>query len=221
MSSAGDGFDARFGMSYTSFALVGVVVHGAASTGLRAFRGSVRSEQLRGTFEHLLAGPLDPAGVVVLSAVGRLCVTALGAVALLAGVSALVGLEGVVTPSVLVPLALYGAAMAGLGLVSAAVVIVHKEGEPVSWTLSLLTGLFGGVVFPVELLPAWLRRAAPALPTTHALGLIRSALVPGHAASPASLPALTLFALVLPAIGFLALRLALIRARRDGTVGHY
>ncbi len=221
VSSAGMGFDERFGMSYTAYALVGVVAHGSASAGLRVFRASVRREQLQGTLEHLMSSPSDPAALIVLSAAGELLLSAGGGLLMLAGVSRVAGLCGVLTSGVLVPLALYALSMTGLGLVSAGVVLVHKEGEPVSWTLSTLTGLLGGVVFPVELLPEWLGNVSFILPTTHALSLIRSALVPGHAAPAESLSALASMALVLPIIGLLTLRRSLVRARREGSLGHY
>ncbi|MBD3366882.1 MAG: hypothetical protein GF405_01755 [Candidatus Eisenbacteria bacterium] len=221
VATGGAGFGERFGMSYTAFALVGVVVHGAASSGLRVFRTSVRREQLLGTLEHLLACPVDPSVLVVLSALGQLLLTLAGGLALLAVVSHLAGLGAVVSGEVLLPVVLYAASMAGLGLLSSAVVLVHKEGEPVSWALSTLTGVLGGVFVPVELLPGWVRGASLLLPTTHALALVRSALVPGHATPSASIPVLCLSAATLPVAGFIALRFAFRRARRDGSLGHY
>jgi ABC-2 type transport system permease protein len=221
VSSAGSGFDERFGMGYAAFALVGLAVHGAASAGLRTFRSSVRREQLQGTLEHLLASPLDPALVIVLSVAGELCLSAVGGLAFLFVVSKAAGLGHVLTAGVLVPIILYAAAMSGLGLASAGVVLVHKEGEPVSWALSSLTGLLGGVAFPVELLPEWLRCLSFALPTTHALSLVRSALASGHLAQNASLAALVWAAALLPPLGVVSLRSALRRVTRDGSLGHY
>ena len=221
VSAAGSGFHERFGLSYEAFAVVGVFVHGAASSGLRAFRASVRREQLRGTFEQLLACPLHPALLVTTSALGGVLCSVVGGLVALEGVSRFVGLSGVVSLDVALPVLLYALSMSGLGLIAAAIVLIHKEGEPVSWALSMLTGILGGVVFPVELLPAWLRSAGALLPTTHALALVRSVLSPGSPYPGASFLSLALMAVGLPVAGAVSLCAAFRRARRDGSIGHY
>ena len=224
VAGSGPGFQARYGMSYTTFALVGVIVHGAAATGLHAFRASLRREQLQGTLEVLLSSGLPPPVLIVLSGVGDVLVACAGGAALAAVCSRVFGFPVHASPSLVAASACYVAAMCGLGLASAGIVVVCKEGDPVGWTLGGLSSIAGGVYFPVDVLPPWLAAFSRALPTTHALHAVRAAAVRGGAAAgpdPASLRFLAAAAIVSVATGLLVLLWGLRRSRRLGTLGEY
>jgi len=228
VAAAGPGFADRYGMSYTTFALLGAVVHGAASAGLHAFRASVRREQLQGTLEQLLVSGRPAPLLVALSGAGEVLAACAGGAALALVCSRVAGVALPVSPPAVAAAALYVAAMCGLGLASAGVVLVSKEGEPVGWAVGALSSLAGGVYFPVDLLPGWLSTLSRALPTTHALSAVRAAVLasePGPApcgtAAAAPLGALALSALLLVALGVLVLRWGFARARRLGTLAEY
>jgi ABC-2 type transport system permease protein len=222
VSASGSGFVERFGVDYTTFVVVGVLVHGVASSGLRAFRAALRREQLQGTLEALLASAVPLPIIVILSGAGELAVAAAGGGAFLALASLLAGLRVTVTAAMVGGAVLYVAFMSGVGLASAGFVLVSKEGDPISWVIGSVTGLLGGVYFPVELLPDWLGRAAAVLPTTRALKLARS----GLGAAGAQPTAQSLFGLAAAAVLSIALGLLLLRwghghARKHGTLAEY
>ena len=95
--------------------------------------------------------------------------------------------------------------------------------NPVSTLLGSLSLFLSGVVYPVSVLPPWLRQAGRVLPLTHALDVLRGAFLAG--ASPADLrgafAALALFAAVLIPLGAGTFAFALRRARADGSLTHY
>lgn len=222
VAASGPGFVQRFGIDYTSFVVVGVLVHAVAASGLHVFRAALRREQLQGTLELLVASAVPVPTLMLLAGAGELAVTAAGGAAFLAVASALAGLHLTVSVTMLAAVTLYVAFMSGVGLASAGFVLVSKEGDPISWLLGAATGLLGGVYFPVELLPAWLRRVAAVLPTTRALALARSGLgAPGPASPAASLVGLAAAAAVSITAGLLVLRWGHRRARRMGTLGEY
>jgi len=217
---AGGGFEARYGMTYTEFAVLGVVVHGAASSGLGAFRAAVRREQLQGTIEHLLLSRGPASALVVLSGAGDVLSACAGGAALLALCSRVGGFPVQVSWPLVGAVCLYAATMCGLGLASAGVVLVTKEGEPVSWLLATLSALAGGVYFPPDLLPECVRAVSRALPTTHVLAVVRGAASGGGDAR-ASLLFLSAAAVVACGAGAATLRWGLARARGAGTLGEY
>jgi ABC-2 type transport system permease protein len=219
VASAGPGFAERYGMSYSSFAIVGIFTHSLASSGMHAFRAAVRREQLQGTLELLLSTRLPPPVLVALAGAGDLLITVVGGAVLVAGAASLVGLDLCLSPALAAALALYLLVMCGIGLASAGVIVVSKEGEPISWAVSGAAGLLGGVYFPVDLLPGWLRAAAAALPTTHALALARYGA--GGPGCTGSLGFLTTAAAASLVVGFAVLAWGCRRARRDGTLGQY
>jgi len=224
VAGAGTGFVERYGMSYTSFAVVGIFVHSLASSGLHSFRAAVRREQLQGTLELLLTTRLPAPVLVLLAGIGDLVITVVGGALLMAGAAALVGLDLRLSLPLVAALSLYLLVMCGVGLASAGVIMVSKEGEPVSWAVSGAAALLGGVYFPVDMLPDWLRGAAGALPTTHALAVARCGAGARGAASQASggsLLFLAAAAVVSLSVGLIVLEWGCCRARRAGTLAHY
>ena len=222
VAGAGSGFVTQYGMSYSSFAVVGIFVHSLAVSGLHSFRSAVRREQLQGTLELLLTTRLPSPVLVVLAGAGELAITVLGGAALMAGGAALVGLDLRLSPSLVGALVLYLLVMCGVGLASAGVIMVSKEGEPVSWAVSGAAGLLGGVYFPVDMLPGWLQAGARALPTTHALAVARYGAQGTSAHGFAgSLSFLAVSATASLIVGFAVLEWGCRRARIAGTLGHY
>jgi ABC-2 type transport system permease protein len=140
----------------------------------------------------------------------------------MAGGAALIGLDLRLSPSLAGALALYLLVMCGVGLASAGVIMVSKEGEPISWAVSAAAGLLGGVYFPVDMLPGWLQAGARVLPTTHALAVARygaeGTTAPGFAGS---LSFLALSAAASLVVGLVVLEWGCRRARNAGTLGHY
>jgi len=222
VAGAGRGFVEQYGMSYSSFAVVGIFVHSLAMSGLHSFRSAVRREQLQGTLELLLTTRLPSPVLVLLAGSGELAITVVGGAALMAGGAALIGLDLRLSPSLAGALLLYLLVMCGVGLASAGVIMVSKEGEPISWAVSGAAGLLGGVYFPVDMLPGWLQASAQALPTTHALAVARygahGATAPG---STGSLPFLAVSAAASLVVGLAVLEWGCRRARNAGTLGHY
>ncbi len=216
---AGPGFEERVGMPYTSFALTGALVHGFGMSALGVFRRVVRREQLQGTLEQLVASGRSPTAVISLAGGSELALQAAAYAGLGLGAVVLARLSGP-PPLALAAAGLYALGMAGLGLASAGVVVIFKEGEPIAWAFGILSGALGGVCFPQFLLPSWVGSVARVLPTTHALAVVRAA-VSGSAPPPEALPALALFASAAVVSGALVLRWGIRCARRAGTLARY
>jgi len=223
---SGTGFVERYGIGYTEFALVGTIVHGAAVGGLGAFRAAVRREQVQGTLETLACAPVPLPVSIALSGLADSVVLGAGAGVAFAVVGWRAGLSPAEFGTALGAFVLYAAAMCGLGLASAGVVLVTKQGDPVSWIVAATTGLLGGVYFPIDLLPRWLSGAAGLLPTTHALSVVRGALGVASGAAPnagaaSSVRFLAVTAALSLSVGVLVLRWGERRALRFGTLAEY
>jgi len=112
---------------------------------------------------------------------------------------------------------------ASIGIISAGFIMVLKRGDPITWLVSSLAGLLGGVYYPVSTLPTWLRPVAQLIPITYALEAMRGALL--NRASWADLmPNLLVlagFCVVLFPLSLLVFRYAVHRARVDGSLAQY
>jgi len=110
-----------------------------------------------------------------------------------------------------------------LGMLSASFMMTVKRGDPVNFLINATATLFGGVYFPVEVLPDSLRIVSRALPITYSLDAMRKVLLVRAGVSDVTteLVVLTAFAVLLLPIGLLVFRHALRQARRDGTLGQF
>ena len=115
------------------------------------------------------------------------------------------------------------AAFSGLGLLAAGTTMLVRRINPVAQIVGSLSFFLSGVMYPVSVLPRWLRAVGELLPLTHALAALRGALLVG--AGPAELRqpfiALLLFSVVLAPAGAGVFVYALRRARADGSLSHY
>src|SRR5262249_6020588 len=154
-----------------------------------------------GTLEAELASPAPAWMVLGAAPAYEFGWAAARAVAYLWVASALVNLQlsrvSLASLALAVPLVL--AAFVGLGLVAARTTLLVRRSNPVAILLGWLSFLLSGVAYPVAVLPRALQLVGRALPLTHALQVLRGALLAG--ASPAALrgplTALAVFALVL------------------------
>lgn len=214
-----------FGGDYFSFAVVGVAFAGLLGLFQEGLASVVRSAQLSGTLEALLVTPLPVPAVLVGSSLYSLLLQAVRT-ALHLGVA--LAFFGLALGRVNVP----GFAAVGLltvicflsvGVLSASFILVYKTGNPFSWIMGTVSGLLGGVVFPVALLPPWIRWASSVLPVTYALDGMRKSLL-ASASFGQVLPdvaALAAFDAVLLPLSLAAFRLALRKAKKDGSLAHF
>ncbi len=113
--------------------------------------------------------------------------------------------------------------LSGIGLASAGVILITKRGDPIHWLFTTLTGLFAGVFYPVETLPARLQLISSLLPTTYALHGMRLAIL--RRATPSEIASdilvLLLYSFLTLSFGALVLHMGWVRARRAGTLAEH
>lgn len=202
-----------------SFLLVGLAVNAYMSTWLVCFTDAIRTGQITGTLKLVFASPISVMQFLVFSASypsARAAVDA--AVYLVAGLALGVSLSHANLAAACAIVFLSSLAFAAIGIGSAAFALVIKRGDPLLWVVTSLSWMLGGVLYPIELLPAALQQVAHLLPITPAVSGIRLALGGGSIADAAA--SLAMFALIgLPA-SLVAFGAAHRRARIAGSLGH-
>ncbi len=216
---------AAYGGDYFTFLLIGGVLARFFSLGLKQFARELEHELTAGTLEPVLATatapPLALLGPALWSFLEGLLIAAAqlaaGALFLGADFSRADWLAGLAL-GVLTLLAL-----SGWGLLAAAFVLVFKRADPLSWLADVTLYMFAGVYFPIGFLPAVLQPFAYALPLSHALEGLRLALMRGEslAALGPYAAVLLAFGVILLPLGVWAIRAALDRVRRAGSLSHY
>ena len=208
--------------SYFAFAAAGIVlgvVITASSSGV-AFR--LREEQVTGTLEAMSTEPVTPFEICV-GLVGFPFAFAAARSAFYLAIAAIfldLDLGDTSWPGLVLVLVASGAALAPLGVLAGAAVLVFKRGTLVSGTLMYLLTILSGMVFPVSVLPDWLEPLAELVPLTYAFDGVRAALFEGSGWE-SDVLALGLWALVLWPLGLAAFAGALAYAKRAGSLAQY
>ncbi len=210
--------------SYTSFFVVGLAFQGYVSSSIVTISQRLRNEQLYGTLEYYVLSPLGVFGFLTYSAVWGFILNTLNAAVILA-VGAGLGVSyshANILGAIIIVLMLLASTF-GVAMMSAALVMVTKQGNPIAFFFSTFTTLMSGTVFPVTALPYAVRLVSYALPLTWALDGLRLALL--HTSTITQLtPYITImgiFDLVTIPLGAAVYKLCYDYVRRKGTISQY
>jgi ABC-2 type transport system permease protein len=208
---------------YASFALAGLAFTDALFSGLTGPSQAIRDGQTSGSLEPICLTPVRTWQFIIGSTVFQIVLAfARSALFIIAAVVFLGYWHHADIPAavfVLVPAFL---TFLGMGLLASGFTIVVKQGDPVVTGYIALSGILGGTLIPVALLPAWLRAISEVLPLTHALLGLRLALAGRSLSTVAgSIAVLSVMALVALPAGLLAATKATQRAKREGSLVAY
>ena len=215
----------RYGGDYFAFVLIDVALYDYLATSLFAFSRTIRESQLAGTMEALLCTQTSLPTVILSSAAYPFLSTTLSIVLYLLFGVWLFGIRFVpgnwVAAVVILLLAV--AVFSSFGILSASFTMLFKRGSPIAWLFTSLSWLLGGVLYPVTVLPEWLRQASALLPITYAIQGMRASLLLGAPWSELwrSLGPLLLFAVILLPLSLLSFQYATRRTQITGSLVQY
>ena len=109
------------------------------------------------------------------------------------------------------------------GIISASFVMVLKRGDPISSIFTSVSGILGGLYYPVSILPGWLQKMSYLLPVTYSLEGMRLALLQGYSLRELmpNIVALLLFSIIMLPLSIFIFGYAVKRAKIDGTLTQY
>lgn len=212
----------EFGVNYFAYVLVSMAFFSYAGAGLGSFASRIEAERFEGTLESILLTPTKTSTLLCSVGLWNILVASLDAAVyiLLGAYLFKIDFTGVNLLSTLIILVLTIASFSGLGILSAAFIMVFRRGNPVSWVISTLEGIVGGVYFPVSVLPGWLKSLAQFLPITHAIRGLELAVYRGY--SPAQLAKeigfLALLSIILLPMSVFLFKQSIRKARKDATL---
>jgi len=212
------------GTSYFAYSLVGFVFFDYLHAAVDSFDRSLEEARDSGTLEPLLVTQVSLPVMLAGSAAYPFALTTLRVAIYLGWGSLLFGfpLHSANWLAVVVVLVATLLSFSGLGLFSSAYLLLFKRGNPSKWFFLGVSGIVGGMLFPVNVLPHWLQVVAYLNPVTYALDAMRAALLDGASVAAIMRPLLMLFlfAAVLLPTSTLAFSWALQRTKITGTLSH-
>lgn len=214
-----------YGGNYFAFVLIGIAFSDYLYLSLSTFSGSIREGQTMGTLEMMLISPLRLSTILLSSSLWGYMFTSLRVVLYLMMGTLVFGMSlgQANLPAALVVFLLSVLSFSGLGVLSASFTVMFKKGDPISWAFGSLSALLGGVFYPVSVLPGWLQPLSGFLPLTYSLDGMRLALLQGASLADVwrDVAFLAVFAGVLLPVGVLSFRLAVRRAKVEGSLAQY
>jgi len=214
-----------YGVNYFPYVFLGLAFFTYVGTGLGSFANRIRNEQLMGTLEALLATPTKISTMVISIGLWSFIWASISVLVYLICGAFLFGVDLTRTNllSALVILLLTITSFSGLGLSAASFIMILKRGEPFTWLVNTLFGLFGGVYFPISILPGWIRIISYLLPVTYAVKTMQLAVYRGYplSALTGEITALLIFSAISLPSGLLLFKGAVKWAKRAGNLAHY
>jgi len=214
-----------YGGQYFPFAMVGLALASFQGVALMSVSRTVLYGMYTGTLEAMLVTPTSLPTIIFSSVLYQFLAALLEILIYLGFSFWLFGVPlGQADPwAAAVMLALTLLSHLPLGILSAAFVLIFKQGDPVTLLLGRLSALLGGVYFPLQVLPSWLQSAAQFIPFTHALEGLRQAVLSGRGLAQLSTQVVILsaFAVVLLPLSLAAFAFAVRQAKRLGTLSQY
>ncbi|MDD5084859.1 MAG: ABC transporter permease [Candidatus Omnitrophica bacterium] len=213
-----------YGGDYFSFVIIGIAFSNYLNAAMGSFTGNLRWEQELGTLEVIFLTPTSIFTVLLASALWDFIFTTLMVFVYLILGGFVFGMDlshaNILPAAVILVLTILS--FSGLGIISAGLGLILKEGDPLGWFLGGATKLFGGVYFPVAILPLWLKGISYLLPLTYSLNALRKTLLKGAGFCDVSqdVLALFMFVLVLLPLSLSFFSYAIRRLKREGGLIH-
>jgi len=214
----------RYGGNLLAYLIIGTAFTSFLGVSLSSFQGTIRSEQQMGTLEYLLMSNTRIELVLAYSGIMNFFQAFLNVAVLLVIVIFVFDIPMAINvPAAALAMLLTITSLSGIGLISAGIIIMTKVGDPITWAFTTLTGLFSGVLFPIEYLPKYLQIISMVLPTTYALDALRMALIKNAAMSEIMPQLILLFIITLITVplGFIIFRWGFNQARKVGSLAQY
>lgn len=211
---------------YYTFAVIGVIVAAFLQGALTGYGLLLQDAHNQGTFETLLVEPIPWVIVPTAMNLWRVSLSVATAVLMLL-ISAALGahyrVAGFLGFAGLAALGIMSST--AIGVLASSLMVLAKRSAPVVVLYGLVASLFAGTLFPVHLIPDWLRWVSFLVPHTYVIDVSRQLLM--EAPPPPTVPAATAvaglvaFDVVVLAGGLAAFSRALQYSRRMGLLSGY
>jgi len=215
---------AQYGGNYMVFLIIGIIFQSFVAVSQSSFSQSIRNEQYMGTLESLLLSRTPLYQILTYSSLWTFLFTVINTAVILAIAIIVFKVDlnaNYLAASVILFLSIVS--LAGIGMISAGVIMVTKQGDPISWFVSIISAFLSGVYYPIEVLPKFLKGLAQILPNTHALIALRHTLINNYSIWQVKeqIFILLLFSFITVPLGIIAFKKGFDRARKEGTLSYY
>jgi len=215
----------QYGGDYFSFTLIGVAFTTYFMMAVQEFSATTRRDQMAGCLEALLSSQTDMKSIIFMSALFKFIHNGTVLVFMFLVSKLFLGFDFSNTNiiSLLITIILSLVVFISLGIFSAAGTIIFKQGEPFGLIFGSLSSLLGGALFPIALLPSWLKIISFAIPIRYSLDALRLSILNGYSITMLSEQLMTLgiIAIITFPLSLKFFEWAVEKGKREGTLMQY
>jgi ABC-2 type transport system permease protein len=216
---------AIYGGEYFPFVLIGIAAQSYIGTSITSFSSNITREQLWGTLEIMLTSPTKLSTILISLSLYNFIFASISVFlyVFLGTIFLGINFSNANLLSALVILILTIISFSCIGVISASFTIIFKRGDPLIWLMSSLSAFFGGVFFPISVLPKYLQIISYFIPVTYSLRSLRYSLLKGYPLGLLVPDIIILlgFCIVLVPLSVVIFRWAVRRAKKAGTLAFY
>ncbi len=208
-----------YDMPFTTYLIIGLAFNTYLSQSLTLVQRTINPW----TLEEVLVSPTGIATFILGSSLwGFIWSTVVIAIYLSVGVLAFGVVLSINILGTLFVIALGIGTFIGFSMVGAGILILTKQGDPVTTLITIATNLFGNVLFPIQVMPIQLQIISFFVPQYYFFTCIRPMLTgQGIQSILPELLILTLMCAVILPLGYLAYSWCLKTARKNGTLSWF
>jgi ABC-2 type transport system permease protein len=210
---------------YFAFVVVGLATFGVLTSTLVTLPADIRQELVAGTFERILLSPFGAASSIVSMSFFPFVMALTGGIVTLtlARIAFGMPIKWSTAPLSIPVIALGALTFVPFGLIAAAAAVAAKQAAIGVGLIVTGISFFGGVFFPIALLPGWIQWTTNVQPFTPTLDLLRHLLVGTelHQSALSALVKMALFAVLLlpPAVWLVVVAIRM--GQRRATIIEY
>jgi ABC-2 type transport system permease protein len=206
-------------MTYTTYLIIGIAFMTYLSQSLTLVQRTINPWSL----EEMLVSPTRLVTFIIGSSLwGFIWSTATIVIYLLVGVLAFGVILSVNIIGTIYVVGLGIGTFIGFSMIGAGILILTKQGDPVTTLITIITTLFGNVLFPPQVMPEPLRTIAFFTPQYYFLTDVRAMLTGGSISSIYfELAILTLMCAIIVPLGYFVFAWCLKTSRKNGTLSWF
>ncbi len=166
---------------YFPFVIIGIAASDYFSGIMNSFSDAVRQAQQEGTLEPLAASKSSLLVIILLSGLYPALYSILRSIIYFSAAIIIsdIPFTDINILSTLVSLTVSTISFYSLALLSSIFVLLFKRGNPINWIIKNVSWLLSGILYPIEILPLWLKEISQLLPLTHYAKAIRLSMLEG------------------------------------------
>jgi ABC-2 type transport system permease protein len=215
----------RYGSRYFPFAMIGLAFARYFDLTLKMFSESIRLAQTTGCLEAMLSSQTNCVTVVLFSSLYGLISGAVQLCLILLAGAFLFGVDlaQMNIAATLLVFLLSITIFVAFGVLSAAAIVFLKKGDPITWILGGFGSILGGAYFPIDVMPAPMRKLSMVIPIRYSLDALRLTMLKGYSVAMVAGPVITLtvIAAVLLPLSLVLFAATIRKGRKEGTLMQY